>query len=680
MEKSCLYCYGNSETFELIPQEGVYLAKPHGYDGFNCCWDGALSPDGVFYFSLGSEAGNGDYAYLNRYNKRENTIEKCFYTRDAVLPSPRALPGSKIHSAIDFLPDGRIICCNHTTDKAPNHPEWLPYAYYSHTWEGFQGSTLMIYDPKTGHVDNLGIPAPHESMYGGVYSAKNNAYYMLGYQRGHMYKYDLDAHTVRDLGKAIETCSHRLHVGPDGNVYLTSPSGFFLRVNTDTDRVEWTGIRLPKHRSDYGKRFVYRYLSTYMNLDDHRMLMIAGYANHLYEYDTATGKLHDYGEMQGADELFEGFGNYFYCFNGALDSNGVLWYAMTPRLLDVPDAYRDQTTPSAAYLYRWDYRNPDAKAQNLGVMGIPELVCGLISEIRIDCEHNILYASCAADKDNGPPVMCVDLNILSRHLGERGPKHQDGRFYPKPTERGNKDSAQYEGTSLINAHEAFAPERAKQVRLWTELRGDEENSAVIGLYWADSDTVRGVCGQKAPKYAFEIHGETLIKIEPLEGMTEAARAEVLARACPTAATVPEGSKLPHVAGRQYLAVPSCSADWNGNRTLIGTKDGKLCVMNGKHVFSLGLTSGSGAVNALCTNKDATLAWGVCGDPLDIGRVFTYDDENGLGELGLLKWIAKGEDNVVGPDLLSAIACLPDDGKLAIGSGDLTGTVFIATLE
>jgi hypothetical protein len=679
MGKSYLYHYGSPETFTLIPQEGVVLARPQGYEGFNCCWDGALSPDGVFYFSIGSEAGNGDYAYLNRYNRDENTIEKCFYSRDVVLPSPRALPGSKIHSAIDFLPDGRIICCNHSTDKAPNHPEWLPYAYYSHTWEGFQGSTLMIYDPKTGHVDNLGIPAPHESMYGGVYSAKNNAYYMLGFQRGHMYKYDLDTRRVKDLGKAIEECSHRVHVGPDEHVYLTSPSGFFMRVNTDTDRIEWTGIRLPKHRSNYKKRRVTRYLSTYINLDDQRMLMIAGYANHLYEYNVMSGQLIDYGEMQGADELFEGFGNYFYCFNGALDAHGALWYAMTPRLLDVPEAYREQTTPAPAYLYRWDYSKTGERPQNLGVLGVSEHVCGIVSEMCIDRGKNILYATFAADKGNSPPVMCLDLTLQSQNLGKKGPLHQDDRFYPKPTAKTNHVSAPYEGTSLLNDHEAFASEQVQQVRLWTELRGDEENSAVIGLYWANSDTIRGVCGEHEPKYAFEIRDGTLAKIEPLETLADSERTELLARACPEVATVPEGVKLPHVAGRQYLAVPACSTAWNNNRTLIGTKDGKLCVLYGKKVFSLGLTSGSGAVNALCTNQDATFAWGVCGDPLDIGRVFTYDDENGVCELGLLWWLANGEDNFVGPDLLTAIDCAPDDSKLCLGAGDRTGIVFIVSL-
>jgi hypothetical protein len=161
MNKPYLCRYGDPETYQLIPQDGVIICPPVGFPGYNCCWDAALSPDGVFYLSLGSENGEGNYARLNRYNERDNRIEDCFYSKDFLAPSPRALPGSKFHSCIDFLPDGRLIMNNHTTDKAPQHPEWLPFAYHSHVWDGFPGSCFFLYDPKTGIVQSLGIPVPH---------------------------------------------------------------------------------------------------------------------------------------------------------------------------------------------------------------------------------------------------------------------------------------------------------------------------------------------------------------------------------------------------------------------------------------------------------------------------------------------------------------------------------------
>ena len=384
MKKPYWFRYEDPEAFRLIPQKAVTLCVPQGYKGYNCCWDATLSSDGIFYLSLGSEGGEGNYAYLNRYNEAENRIESCFYTRDYINPPEIALPGSKLHSCISFLPDGRIICNNHTTDKAPQHPEWLPYAYAGHVWEGFPGSTIFIYDPKTGKVESHGIPAPQETIYGGVYCKKNNAYYMIGFMHGHIYKFDLNTCRTTDLGKAIENCSHRLHVGPDGNIYATSPTGYFLRVNTDTDRIEWTGIQLPYHNSDYSRRFTLRYATTYINLDEARMLMISAYSNHMYVYNVKTNELTHYGEMHGADEMYEGYGNWFYGFNGDIDADGVLWYSLTARMVEVPEKDKGHTNPSPAYLYRWDWQKPGSQPENLGVIGQPGLTVGLISELRID--------------------------------------------------------------------------------------------------------------------------------------------------------------------------------------------------------------------------------------------------------------------------------------------------------
>jgi hypothetical protein len=676
MNKPFLYRYGEPKTYEVIPQDGVTLSTPVGFTGYNCCWDATLSPDGIFYLSLGSEGGEGNYARLNRYNERDNRIENCFYSKDYLAPSSRALPGSKFHSCIDFLPDGRLIMNNHTTDKAPQHPEWLPYAYHSHVWDGFPGSCFFTYDPRTGIVQSLGIPVPHETIYGSVYSKKKHALYMIGFIRGHLYKFDLTTHETIDFGKAIETCSHRMHIGPDENVYVTSGTGYLMRINTDTDTLEWTGVRLPEHLSDYSRRFTLRYASTFLNLDDRRMLMVAGYSNHLLEYNVYTEELRDYGGMHGADELFEGFGNYFYCFNADLDAQGVLWYAMTPRLLDVPEQYAANTAPAPAYLYRWDWSNPAAVPENLGVMGTHELICGIISEIRIDRKRDVLFASCAADTDNGPPVMRIDLKKLRAHAGERGPAHNDRRFYPKPKPPKSGHGPLYEGSSLTNKHEAFRPEQITKVRLWTHLRGDEKNSAVRGLYW-DGNTLHGVTGETEPKYGFTIRDGEVKSIRPLSELTDDERAALLRRACPPLTEL--AVTLPHVAGRQYLAVPSCMVPWNGGRTLVGTRDGKLSLVDGADVCCYGLAAPVGPVRALCVNAGQDFAWGAAGDEADIGRLFTFDEKHGIRELGFLKWILPGTEGIVCADVFDALAVTPDGKTLAIGSHEWLGTVFLAAL-
>lgn len=672
--------YGCPETFALIPQEGVKLCIPEGYPTSNCCWDGTLSPDGIFYISLGSEGGEGNYAYLNRYNEAENKVETCFYTKDYILPQKRSFPGSKLHSNIDFLPDGRIICCNHTTDKPPHHPEWLPYAYHSHPWESFAGSSLFIYDPKTGFVDSCGIPYPKETLYGGVYSAKNNAYYTVGFFKGHIVKYDLTTREATDLGKGIETCSHRLHIGPDKNVYYTSPAGWLNRINVDTDRLEWTGIRLPKHYCDTNNRWLPRYITSYFNLDDERMLMLAGYANQMFEYNIRTNEIKEYGQLISCGELFEGYGNLYYNFSGDLDKDGVLWYSVSPRL-EVPASERGTTHPTGAYLLRWDWQN-GGKQELMGLLGTPDCVCGLISDLRIDRERDVLFAVCSSGKT--PPLICLDLAAQRRNAGARGPAHNVAKNYPQKVDPKDVPATMpggtrgYEGASFENNHEAFNTHKVYQIRLWTKLKDDQENSAVLGLYWVNPTTIRGVCGNHEPKYGFEIHGQIVTHVTLLTDMDEANRQEYLSCSIPQ---IPDpGVKLPHVAGRQYLAVPSASTDWHDGRKLYGTKDGMLAMVNGEKVFSLGLTSSSGPVRALCTNAAKTVAWGTCGDELDLCGIFRYDDEGGLQTQGLLYWRGKGINSLVSPDYLTCIACSPDDSFLAMGSGDRTGTVFLVDMN
>ncbi|MBR6748212.1 MAG: hypothetical protein IKM07_04675 [Clostridia bacterium] len=682
--KPWLYHYGDPETFRLIPQNGVRLTLPKGYIGYNCCCDAALSPDGIFYLSLGSEDGKGGFAYLNRYNEEAGTIDACFHSKDIVLPPERALPGSKLHSCIQFIPgptgapdDYRILCLNHTTDRAPSHPQWLPYAYHSHIWESFPGSVLMLYDPKTGHAENLGIPVPHETIYGAIYDQRHNRYYMLGFMLGHMYSYDLDTRTVTDLGKVIETCSHRIHLGPDGHVYLTSPTGWFWRVNTDTNKLEYLGIRLPLHDSDPEKRFVYRYISTYLNIDDEHMLMVAGYANHIFLYNTRTREIKNLGKMHGADEMFAGFGKYFYCFNADLDADNILWYAMTPRLLDPPEDEKHRTHPAPAYLFRWDWSNPDASPECLGACGDPSCTMGLISEIRIDRERDILYASAASDTQNGPTVLRIRLSEFRPHAGEAGPAMGDPRFEPKPADPNRKKGIHYEGSSLTNVHEAFDALKTRTIALWASIPEPEE-SPVQALAFEDG-LLRGICGKDAPKYAFTIENGAVSSVTALDSMDSDARDALLERLKPKLPTLSDEIKLPHVAGRQYLAVPSAAMTLPDGRQFIGTRDGKLCLLspNGR-VYALGQASPLGPVRALCT--DGHTVYGCAGDVLDIGRIFRWDDENGLWEMGLCKWIREGEEHVCGMDVLSALAVSPDGNMMAVGSADLTGCVLLASLS
>ena len=222
---------------------------------------------------------------------------------------------------------------------------------------------------------------------------------------------------------------------------------------------------------------------------------------------------------------------------------------------------QNSTHPTGAYLLRWDWQN-GGQQELIGLLGTPDTVCNLISDLRIDRERDILYAVCSSGKT--PPLICIDLAAQRRNTGTMGPAHNVDQYYPHPVDPKPSDAPTmpggtrgYEGASFENNHEAFPTRKVFQLRIWTHLKDDQENSAIIGLYWLNNTTIRGVCGASEPKYGFEIHCQKVVSLIPLADMDEETQQEYLTRSIPVIAD--PGIKLPHVAGRQYLAVPSAAA-------------------------------------------------------------------------------------------------------------------------
>ena len=168
----------SDESLRLINQTSVRaaMAKTDCY-GANCCWDGIVAPDGRFYYPPSSESGfclNTKLAYFD-YEKEE--VITCMDTADVLLHPIRKLPHSKFHTSLNIIPrsalypevpyddeDYLVVGLTHSTDRAPHHEEWLPFGHHNHVWEGFPGSQIIVYDPKTDHSMTLGTPVPQESI------------------------------------------------------------------------------------------------------------------------------------------------------------------------------------------------------------------------------------------------------------------------------------------------------------------------------------------------------------------------------------------------------------------------------------------------------------------------------------------------------------------------------------
>ena len=679
--KTYMYRFLDPDGYRLINQTGVQQACfPMDGCAYNACWDGFLAPDGRVYLAAASEITVGEYAKMVEYRFEDNSFHDLFYSRDVILPPARAITASKFHTSTDVMEDGRIITVTHTTDKAPSHPTWLYLQYYENVWEGFPGSSIILYDPKTGKAENVGIPVPRESLYGGVYNRKNHCYYAIGYARGHLYEYSFLTKRVTDFGKVTEFETFRIHLGPDYNVYGVSKSGTMFRLDTEKrELVNLNHTFPPKNGGPDDSMSVFtRAMGGAVNVPGtSKFLFTLFQSEGMYLYDTATDELKNLGNYRSADAYCKGFDSYEGVFSMKFDSNGVLWYPIT--------CYSNASRGNADFsfrlgpsLMRWDlFRG--GRPECLGMIGTPKRANATVSSIMLDNKRGRMYLVDTNHAQDGMSLLAIDMKQFLPHMYECGPRCCDPYIYPKTPRYVAMRAKSDEQRRIMNENSAdFRPSRMIPVYLWRSCK--PEDSRVIGLTWLDSNTVEGVCGDcgKA-KYCFRVTvGGELSMFQPIEKIPEEHRQWLKAHLLPQKTELPSGLDWPCVCGRRYKAVPSADADWSDGKKLVGTLDGVLAVLNGKCVFSLGMAAPSGPVHCLDTDAAKTVAYGVAGDPDDLGSVFRYDDKHGLRWLGRL-YCAGGDYPTAASNDLSSIAVNPGGTMLAVGSKDRLGVVYIITV-
>jgi hypothetical protein len=687
----------SDEYYRLINQTGVKHAfPPEGNDRYNACWDGAMSPDGTFYFSLASEHGKCENAKLNIYDYDTNEIRDCFYVGDVILPNIMMMPHSKLHSSINFLPDGRVIATTHSTDRAPQHTEWMPFAHHNHVWEGFPGSNILVYDSKTGKAENWGIPVPRESIYGAKYDPKHNILYMIGFMRGHVYKYSLDTKKVTDLGKAVELCCYRLAAGADGNIYGVSQNGRMFCINTDTEKLEQTGYCFPKFPDNLVNDHL-RWLSNVVNHYTSKfMYMLISNADELFKFDFETQQVSTVGRLLPLDGLFArpnplaSFGS----FSMIQDKYHVLWYSIDMERGGGVPGYKC-SIPN--YLMRWDIEN-GSKPECLGVLGSTSRVKHLTTEIGYDPKCDILYAvGCGKGfgKD-GPDVLAIDLAKFRPVMYTKGPIAQDECLRPvKLTEEeiaASKVKVATEELSVLNPFIAFPFRDCFPIRIWQLVPHTiTEESEVIGMCYDNDDILHILTGSshcaETAKYVFTIKKREVLERKDFDSFDIGCKEWLLCNINPTKVNFDSGIKLPEAAGRRYRAVASAVVGWNGGRQIVGTMDALMAIVSqrpdeGKNVYSLGSASAFGPVRCMCTNKAKTKLWGVAGSDEDMGYVFYYDDETGLKQLGIINFNGMlTQYGQAASNVLSSIVLNNAEDTLAIGSSDMKmGAVYIVDLH
>ena len=652
------------EYFYDLPHEAIKHCLVKEEPEHNAIWDMKISPDGRIFFSVCAELTESQYVRLYEYLPDENKVKLHFRFEDVVISRDREIRASKFHTSMAFMNDGRMIMATHTTARAPQHPTWMPESYYHHLWEGYPGSTLLIYDPDTGVVENRGILVPHESIYGGTYDKKHNVYYFGGMIRGHAYSYDLNTNRVEDLGQVTEYGAYYWCVGPDDHIYSSSHRGRLFRINVDTRKIEDLGCTFERCADNLS--LIRNQLNNAHTGPDGKLYMQIAVGDKLYRFDCDTLQLENVGSYLPENFTWPHIhwmvGLYF-------DADQVLWYCLF--------LFNNLGESSGCRLCSWDILH-GGKPQDHGIIGSDLRAVHCLSEVAgkddrlFVCDGNHLFDCVGmvqidlkelrkSEKANVQRVMCHDV---APYLSVKGGLEQ----YPYDDGEALSDTylsymdRLYEHRAVCDVNqEVMRAKSCRVVTLWDTIGFD---MPVQALEWQTDGSLIGFCGkEKTVKFTIADH-----KLQSFESAEYPAAEEPIA--------LPQQVKLPCVPGRQYLAQPSAAVTMHDGSCMVGTKDGMLCKVIGERVYSLGMACFNGPIHQLTTDQEGKVVYGVAGHEMDLGMIFQYDDENGLQWRGRNFVTTDTEPYSSGSTQPVCCALSPDGEWLAVGVADRMSCVYL----
>jgi len=673
----------SQKFFTMLPQRAVRQTMFTGDAFYNASWDYAISPEGKHYFSVCAEwlddfGRPGLDAMLYEYIPGNGTLQPCVNVNTDLFTYPRTIRPTKIHTCINFMEDGRIIMNIHTTSPSPEHPQWMPEAYYAHPHEGFPGSNLIIFDPKTGKTEDLGIPIRYESIYGAQYDPSARAYYCSGYFRGHGYRIDLDTHAVTDFGQITEFGSYLHHLGADGHIYLSTRSGSLLRYNTTKQLPEFLGVELPTdlRYGPHQKRS--RHVMCYaVNDPDGSKFYCTAHnkSNLLYAYSFADNTVSVVGSVV-PDEYRE-VGDYM-VFGMDFDSNGVLWYGLT-------------AVGSSVHLISWDL-NRDGSPIDHGIIGTPahNYTCFCEAHIR----ENVFYAAGACHPWDPPSIVAVDLATVLEDSGKTGIQALDkatyrakvyAPYYPCGNYLGETNAA----TGGIASHSAPDVPGGHALSDGVLRAVPKNNQFMMKTQEKYVTKLWKLCGVQASKVLSVSH-DLNSKVTAITGNSDAGwllhrirKGHLLSTeplTCPPE-TVSVSEKYNDVvfaapAGRSWLAKAACDAPLADGSYLVGTLAGTLAVVQNGNAYNLGMPIEAGKIHALSSSPDKRTVYGVAGDKDGIGIVFSYSMEAGIVSHGMLYFAdGCGNEGLGISTEPTSIDFAPDGRSIAIGVSDQLGCVY-----
>ncbi|MCF7838942.1 MAG: hypothetical protein K9N49_09970 [Candidatus Marinimicrobia bacterium] len=271
----------------------------------NVIYSAATAPDGKIYFGLSAEFDSpGVFGQIICYDPELDCFEDVVDYAEIVKQPPDSLrhPHSKIHTAICIDDQGKVYAATHMT--AP--PVGEDYYHYWHAYNdplrSFQGSRLVMYDPATRAVEDLGVIAPKCGCRWLGHNPADQELYMTTFLTGHFIVVKLKTGEVKDLGRISQYDFMGPCYSAAGFVYTTDCHGFMLRYSPRDESIVKLPLALPNApwRSDDGNGLFHLVPGP----DKLKLYGVAAAAQRVFEFDPTVGKyggIRDYGTLGGED-------------------------------------------------------------------------------------------------------------------------------------------------------------------------------------------------------------------------------------------------------------------------------------------------------------------------------------------------------------------------------------------
>lgn len=277
----------------IADQKNITIRFAEHQNRHDVIYAAAASPDDKVYFSLCAEIGlAGVFTKLMRYDPVSDRIDELADLEKILHYSEQDLhlrhPHSKIHTAICFAPDGKLLASTHMTAPPVGEDAYHFWHVCNDPERKFPGSHLIIFNPSTGSTEDFGVVVPGGGARWMTYNPERDEVYITGFLRCHFYSANLKTGEVKDHGRISE---HDF-LGPcwspaDGCVYTSDSQGNFLRFRPDKGTFETLPLGLP---DDYWASFNGRGIFNLLpSRDGKKLYGTTWMTHHVFEYDPLKG-------------------------------------------------------------------------------------------------------------------------------------------------------------------------------------------------------------------------------------------------------------------------------------------------------------------------------------------------------------------------------------------------------